>query len=77
MRRREPAAADRVVHRNQVRAWCLLVDSFLSPLFKVKFGEAADQDSQELFGLISHFVHDFRRTHADLRSGVTAVDQSS
>lgn len=56
---------------------CLLVDSFLSPLFKVKFGEAADQDSQELFGLISHFVHDFRRTHADLRSGVTAVDQSS
>ncbi|XP_029689279.1 formin-like protein 13 [Takifugu rubripes] len=43
----------------------------------VKFGEAADQDSQELFGLISHFVHDFRRTHADLRSGVTAVDQSS
>lgn len=48
-----------------------------SPLSKVKFGEAADQDSQQLFGLISHFVHDFRGTHADLRSGVTAEHQSS
>lgn len=44
------------------------------PLFQVRFGEAADQDSQELFGLISQFVHDFKRAHADLKSGVTAAD---
>lgn len=31
----------------------------------VKFGEAADQDSQELFGVISQFIHDFRRAHAE------------
>lgn len=74
---RQREAADRLVPHNQVPAWCLPVDSCLSPLSKVKFGEAADQDSQELFGLISQFVQDFRRTHADLRSGVTAVDQSS
>ncbi|XP_040007677.1 formin-like protein 13 [Xiphias gladius] len=32
----------------------------------VKFGEPADQDSQELFGLICQFVHDFKRTHAEI-----------
>lgn len=47
------------------------------PLFKVRFGEAADQDSQELFGLICQFVHDFRRAHAELRSGLNGVHHSS
>lgn len=32
----------------------------------VKFGEPADQDSQELFGLICQFVHDFKRAHAEI-----------
>ncbi|XP_033987624.1 protein diaphanous homolog 3-like [Trematomus bernacchii] len=32
----------------------------------VKFGEPADQDSQELFGLICQFVHDFRGAHAEM-----------
>ncbi|KAF7209212.1 formin-E [Nothobranchius furzeri] len=32
----------------------------------VKFGEPADQDSQEFFGLISQFVLDFRRAHAEM-----------
>lgn len=32
----------------------------------VKFGEPADQDSQELFGLICQFVHDFRRARAEI-----------
>ncbi|XP_047428453.1 formin-like protein 13 [Mugil cephalus] len=32
----------------------------------VKFGQPADQDSQELFGLICQFVHDFNRAHAEL-----------
>ncbi|XP_070766720.1 uncharacterized protein [Enoplosus armatus] len=32
----------------------------------VKFGEPADQDSQELFGLICQFVHDFKRAHAEM-----------
>ncbi|XP_070823607.1 uncharacterized protein [Chaetodon trifascialis] len=31
----------------------------------VKFGEPADQDSQEFFGLICQFVHDFKRAHAE------------
>uniref|UniRef100_A0AAZ1X304 FH2 domain-containing protein n=1 Tax=Oreochromis aureus TaxID=47969 RepID=A0AAZ1X304_OREAU len=31
----------------------------------VKFGEPADQDSQELFGLLCQFVHDFKRAHAE------------
>ncbi|XP_037627793.1 formin-like protein 13 [Sebastes umbrosus] len=31
----------------------------------VKFGESADQDSQELFGLICQFVHDFKEAHAE------------
>ncbi|XP_068997946.1 uncharacterized protein [Embiotoca jacksoni] len=31
----------------------------------VKFGEPADQDSQELFGRICQFVHDFKRTKAE------------
>ncbi|XP_023122489.1 uncharacterized protein LOC111566228 [Amphiprion ocellaris] len=31
----------------------------------VKFGEPADQDSQELFGLICQFIHDFKRAHAE------------
>ncbi|XP_030589439.1 formin-like protein 13 [Archocentrus centrarchus] len=31
----------------------------------VKFGELLDQDSQELFGLICQFVHDFKRAHAE------------
>lgn len=31
----------------------------------VKFGEAADQDSQELFGVICQFLQDFRRAHGD------------
>lgn len=35
-------------------------------LVKVKFGEPADQDSQELFGLICQFVHDFKRAHAEI-----------
>ncbi|KAM7405234.1 hypothetical protein PAMP_012510 [Pampus punctatissimus] len=33
----------------------------------VKFGEPADQDSKELFGLICQFVHEFRRTHAEVQ----------
>lgn len=32
----------------------------------VKFGEPADQDSQELFGLICQFIHDFKRVHAEI-----------
>ncbi|XP_071333419.1 uncharacterized protein [Trachinotus anak] len=32
----------------------------------VKFGEPADQDSQELFGLICQFVNDFKRAHAEV-----------
>ncbi|KAI3357778.1 hypothetical protein L3Q82_016171, partial [Scortum barcoo] len=32
----------------------------------VKFGEPADQDSQELFGLICQFVHDFKRARAEI-----------
>lgn len=32
----------------------------------VKFGEPADQDSQELFGLICQFVHDFKRAYAEM-----------
>ncbi|XP_040914790.1 formin-like protein 13 [Toxotes jaculatrix] len=32
----------------------------------VKFGESADQDSQELFGLICQFIHDFKRAHAEV-----------
>ncbi|XP_034733174.1 protein diaphanous homolog 1 [Etheostoma cragini] len=32
----------------------------------VKFGEMADQDSQELFGLICQFIHDFKRAHAEI-----------
>ncbi|XP_061665725.1 uncharacterized protein LOC133495285 [Syngnathoides biaculeatus] len=32
----------------------------------VKFGEAADQDSQEFFGFICQFIHDFKRAHADV-----------
>ncbi|KAK5599782.1 hypothetical protein CRENBAI_015916 [Crenichthys baileyi] len=31
----------------------------------VKFGEPPDQDSQELFGMIYQFLHDFRRAHAE------------
>ncbi|KAM6924504.1 uncharacterized protein FYW49_004757 [Xenentodon cancila] len=31
----------------------------------VKFGEPADQDSQELFRVICHFLHDFKRAHAE------------
>lgn len=31
----------------------------------VKFGEAADLDSQELFGVICQFIHDFKRAHAE------------
>ncbi|XP_051805986.1 uncharacterized protein LOC127534554 [Acanthochromis polyacanthus] len=31
----------------------------------VKFGEPADQDSQDLFGLICQFIHDFKRAHAE------------
>ncbi|XP_069566985.1 uncharacterized protein [Brachyistius frenatus] len=31
----------------------------------VKFGEPADQDSQELFGQICQFIHDFKRTKAE------------
>ncbi|KAK2897209.1 uncharacterized protein [Channa argus] len=33
----------------------------------VKFGELPDQDSQELFGVIYQFVHDFRRAHAEIQ----------
>ncbi|XP_029292542.1 formin-like protein 13 isoform X2 [Cottoperca gobio] len=32
----------------------------------VKFGEPADQDSQELFGLICQFVHNFREARAEM-----------
>ncbi|XP_034029298.1 formin-like protein 13 [Thalassophryne amazonica] len=32
----------------------------------VKFGEPADQDSRELFGLICQFVLDFKRAHAEI-----------
>lgn len=39
---------------------------FCFSLFKVKFGEPADLDSQELFGLICQFVHDFKKAHADI-----------
>ncbi|KAM4736743.1 uncharacterized protein FYW61_004408 [Anableps anableps] len=31
----------------------------------VKFGEPLDQDSQELFGMICQFLHDFQRAHAE------------
>lgn len=39
---------------------------FFPPLVKVKFGEAADQDSEELFGLICQFIHDFKRAHTEI-----------
>ncbi|XP_042348462.1 formin-like protein 13 [Plectropomus leopardus] len=32
----------------------------------VKFCEPEDQDSQELFGLISQFIHDFKMAHAEI-----------
>ncbi|XP_029012351.1 uncharacterized protein LOC114858863 [Betta splendens] len=32
----------------------------------VKFGEPADKDSQELFGIVSQFVQDFKRARAEL-----------
>ncbi|TKS76637.1 Formin-H Diaphanous-related formin dia2 [Collichthys lucidus] len=32
----------------------------------VKFGEPAEQDSQELFGMICQFVDGFKRTHAEM-----------
>ncbi|KAM3618836.1 uncharacterized protein V6R79_025549 [Siganus canaliculatus] len=32
----------------------------------VKFGEAADLDSEELFGLICQFIHDFKKAHAEI-----------
>ncbi|KAM9855766.1 uncharacterized protein ACBR49_001938 isoform 2-T2 [Aulostomus maculatus] len=32
----------------------------------VKFGEPADQDSRELFGMICQFIHEFRMAHADV-----------
>ncbi|XP_051281478.1 uncharacterized protein LOC127377543 [Dicentrarchus labrax] len=32
----------------------------------VKFGEPADQDSQELFGLICQFIHEFKRARAEM-----------
>ncbi|XP_057685848.1 formin-H isoform X2 [Corythoichthys intestinalis] len=32
----------------------------------VKFGEAVDQDSLELFGFICQFIHDFKRARADV-----------
>ncbi|KAF7669501.1 hypothetical protein LDENG_00189520 [Lucifuga dentata] len=32
----------------------------------VKFGEPADQDSQELFGLVCQFLQDFKRAHAEI-----------
>ncbi|CAG6021896.1 unnamed protein product [Menidia menidia] len=31
----------------------------------IKFGEPADQDSQELFGVICNFLHDFKTAHAE------------
>ncbi|XP_041860518.1 formin-like protein 13 isoform X2 [Melanotaenia boesemani] len=31
----------------------------------VKFGEPADQDSQEFFGVICQFLHDFKRAYAE------------
>ncbi|XP_072222932.1 uncharacterized protein [Leuresthes tenuis] len=31
----------------------------------VKFGEPADQDSQELFGVICQFLHDYKTAHAE------------
>ncbi|KAF6737076.1 Formin-H [Oryzias melastigma] len=31
----------------------------------VQFGEPADRDSKEFFGVISQFLHDFRRAHAE------------
>ncbi|XP_058499144.1 uncharacterized protein LOC131468658 isoform X2 [Solea solea] len=38
----------------------------LYSLILVKFGEPADQDSQELFGLICQFIYDFKRTYAEV-----------
>lgn len=35
-------------------------------LFQEKFGEPADQDSMELFGLISQFVHDFKTAKSEI-----------
>ncbi|XP_031421399.2 protein diaphanous homolog 1-like [Clupea harengus] len=32
----------------------------------VKFGEAADQDSQELFGWVCQFITEFKKVHAEL-----------
>ncbi|XP_048098160.1 formin-like protein 6 isoform X2 [Alosa alosa] len=32
----------------------------------VKFGEAADQDSQELFGWVCQFITEFKKAHAEL-----------
>ncbi|KAM4610175.1 uncharacterized protein ACJ7VT_013485 isoform 2-T2 [Polymixia lowei] len=32
----------------------------------VKFGEPRDQDSQELFGLVCQFIHDFKRARAEI-----------
>lgn len=46
---------------------------FFFSILQEKFGEPADQDSQELFGLISQFVHDFRRAHAEVIWGVQPV----
>ncbi|KAJ3586437.1 hypothetical protein NHX12_012835 [Muraenolepis orangiensis] len=33
----------------------------------VKFGEPIDQDSQELFGCICQFLHDFQKVHAEFQ----------
>ncbi|KAG7253790.1 hypothetical protein CRUP_022854, partial [Coryphaenoides rupestris] len=37
----------------------------------VKFGEPMDQDSQELFGYICQFLHDFRKIHSEFKGCVT------
>lgn len=46
---------------------------YFFPLVKVKFGEAADQDSQELFGLICQFIHDFKRAHTEMIWGTGRI----
>lgn len=46
---------------------------FFFSILQEKFGEPANQDSQKLFGLISQFVHDFRRAHAEVIWGVQPV----
>lgn len=47
----------------------LYLSLFISP-FQMKFGEADDQDSEELFGWITTFISEFERASAEIISWV-------